>query len=104
MESKTVTTTPRKVVRWHEDYVIFLTKECKELMWDTKTVYMLVLILFNKNKKYDIICHFYTKSSDYPSFYFVAYPHFCLHTERAYRICFWGNNHYNYRDKHIRRV
>lgn len=38
MDKKTVTTTPRKVVRWHEGYVIFLTKECKELGWDTKTI------------------------------------------------------------------
>jgi hypothetical protein len=29
---------PRKIVRWHEGFVVFVTKEAKDLKWDDKTL------------------------------------------------------------------
>ena len=37
-EKIVVTKAPRKVVRWHEGLVIFLTKECKKLGWDDSVI------------------------------------------------------------------
>jgi len=37
-EIKIVSSRPRKIVRWHEGYVVFVTKECKALGWNSKTI------------------------------------------------------------------
>ena len=38
VKKETISGKPRKLVRWHEGFVVFVTKEIKKLKWDDKTL------------------------------------------------------------------
>ncbi len=41
----------KKLVRWHDNYVVFVTPEAKQLEWNEKTIVTVSLVEENKKKK-----------------------------------------------------
>lgn len=41
----------KKVVRWHDNYVVFVTPEAKQLGWDNKTIVTVSLVEVDGKKK-----------------------------------------------------
>lgn len=41
----------KKLVRWHDNYVVFVTPEAKQLDWNEKTIVTVSLVEEDKKKK-----------------------------------------------------
>lgn len=41
----------KKLVRWHDNYVVFVTPEAKKLGWNEKTIVTVSLVEEDKKKK-----------------------------------------------------
>jgi hypothetical protein len=44
MKGKAISKRAKKLVRWHNSYVIFLTPEAKELGWNERTIVKISLL------------------------------------------------------------
>ena len=51
MSEKVLSKRPKKLVRWHSSYVVFVTPEIKEAKWTEKTDVKVSLVEKNKKKK-----------------------------------------------------
>lgn len=48
---KSISKKAKKVVRWHDNYVVFVTPEAKKLGWNDKTIVTVSLIEINGKKR-----------------------------------------------------
>ena len=44
MSDKIISKKAKKLVRWHDNYVVFVTPEAKELKWNDKTIVKVMLV------------------------------------------------------------
>ncbi len=44
MSEKIISKKAKKLVRWHDNYVVFVTPEAKELKWSDKTIVKVMLV------------------------------------------------------------
>ncbi len=51
MVEKIISKKAKKLVRWHENYVVFVTPEAKKAGWDDKTIVKVSLVEVDKEKK-----------------------------------------------------
>lgn len=55
MVKERISTKAKKIVRWHNNYVVFVTPEAKELKWDDKTIVRVFIDKDSQGKKRIII-------------------------------------------------
>ncbi|MFQ5814894.1 MAG: hypothetical protein ACE5G7_00155 [Candidatus Hydrothermarchaeaceae archaeon] len=51
MSEEVISKKAKKVVRWHESYVVFVTPEAKQAGWNEKTIVKVSLVEENGEKK-----------------------------------------------------
>jgi hypothetical protein len=51
MSERVISKKAKKIVRWHENYVVFVTPEAKQAKWNEKTVVKVMLIEEDGEKK-----------------------------------------------------
>lgn len=48
---KVISKKAKKLVRWHDNYVVFVTPEAKQLGWDDKTIVTVSLVEVDGTKR-----------------------------------------------------